>query len=114
MLYYNGLSKNGCEKLKPLIEKYTLLNNLHIHSLSFSKENLNLCKIKRPEEIKWGQYGLTGTDYEFYLTNDIHDNSRYLLSAFCRSKEEYEKAQESIRRCKKFLISRIASTLIIH
>ena len=114
MLYYNGLSKNGCEKLKPLIEKYTLLNNLDIHSLSFSKENLNLCKIKRPEEIKWDEYGLTGTDYEFYLTNDVHDKSRYLLSAFCRSKEEYEKAQESIRRCKKFLIRRIASTLIIH
>ena len=114
MLYYNGLSKNGREKLKPLLEKYTLLNNLDIHGLSFSKENLDLCKIQVRNEIKWDEYGLTGTDYEFYLTNDVHDKSRYLLSAFCRSKEEYEKAQESIRRCKKFLISRIASTLIIH
>lgn len=107
MLYYNGLSQNGCEKLKPLLEKYTLLNNLDIHSLSLSKENLDLCKIRRRSEIKWDEYGLTGTDYEFYLTNDVHDKSRYLLSAFCRSKEEYENAQEAIRRCKKFLISRV-------
>ena len=27
-LYYNGLSNNGCEKLKPLIEKYAILKNL--------------------------------------------------------------------------------------
>ena len=109
MLYYNGLSKNGCEKLKPLIEKYTLLNNLDIHSLSFSKENLDLCKIQVRNEIKWDEYGLTGTDYEFYLTNDVHDKSRYLLSAFCRSAEEYEKAQKALHRSKKFLADCIAS-----
>lgn len=109
MLYYNGLSKNGREKLKPLLEKYTLLNNLDIHGLSFSKENLDLCKIQVQNEIKWDEYGLTGTDYEFYLTNDVHDKSRYLLSAFCRSAEEYDTAQKALHRCKKFLTNRIVA-----
>lgn len=27
-LYYNGLSEYGCEKLKPLIERYAMLKNL--------------------------------------------------------------------------------------
>lgn len=109
MLYYNGLSKNGREKLKPLLEKYTLLNNLDIHGLSFSKENLDLCKIQKRKDVKWDEYGLTGTDYEFYLTNDVHDKSRYLLSAFCRSAEEYDTAQKALHRCKKFLTNRIVA-----
>lgn len=109
MLYYNGLSKNGREKLKPLLEKYTLLNNLDIHGLSFSKENLDLCKIQKRKDVKWDEYGLTGTDYEFYLTNDVYDKSRYLLSAFCRSAEEYDTAQKALHRCKKFLTNRIVA-----
>jgi hypothetical protein len=37
-LYYNGLSIYGREKLKPLIEKYALLNNIDKESLSISKD----------------------------------------------------------------------------
>lgn len=34
LLFYNGLSQNGCEKFKPLIEDYTLLNNIRIDLLA--------------------------------------------------------------------------------
>lgn len=107
MLYYNGLSMFGNEKLKPLVEKYCLLNNLDIYSLSFSKENLDLCKIQKYNEIKWENYGLTGTDYEFYLTRDVDDKSRYLIDAFCHTPEEYEEAKKALSKYKKFVAERI-------
>ena len=34
VLFYNGLSDNGREKFKPLIEKYAFLNNLRTEELS--------------------------------------------------------------------------------
>jgi hypothetical protein len=107
LLYYNGLSKYGNEKLKPLIERYTLLNNLDTQSLSFSKDNLEVCKIQKYSDVKWSKYGLTGTDYEFYLTKDVHDKSRYLLSAFCHTPQEYEEANKALSNYKKFLTKRI-------
>lgn len=107
MIYYNGLSTFGNKKLKPLIERYSLLNNLDIYSLSFSKENLDLCKIQKYNEIKWENYGLTGTDYEFYLTIDVDDKSRYLIDAFCHTPEEYEEAKKALSKYKKFVAERI-------
>ncbi|MEG0890017.1 MAG: putative phage abortive infection protein [Bacteroides sp.] len=40
-LFYNGLSNNGKDKFKPLIEKYSLLKNLRIRLLA-AKEHKNL------------------------------------------------------------------------
>lgn len=109
LLYYNGLSEFGKLKLKPLIERYALLNNLDIQSLSFSQENLNLCKIEFHDQIKWKECDLTGTDYEFYLTSDVHDKSRYLIDAFCHTPEEYEEARMALSRYKKFIAKQITS-----
>lgn len=36
LIFYNGLSENGAEKLKPLIEKYSFLNNMPINHLLHS------------------------------------------------------------------------------
>jgi hypothetical protein len=107
MLYYNGLSKFGKEKLKPLIERYCLLNNLDINSLSFSRENCEVCKIQKRSDIKWDNYGLTGTDYEFYLTKDAHDKSKYLINAFCHTSQEYEEANQTLNVFEKFTANRI-------
>ena len=107
LLYYNGLSEFGKLKLKPLIERYALLNNLDIQSLSFSQENLNLCKIEFHDQIKWKECDLTGTDYEFYLTSDVHDKTRYLIDAFCHTPEEYEEAKKALSKYKKFIAERI-------
>ena len=86
-----------------------MLNNLDIKSLSFSKENLDFCKIQKYNEIKWEDYGLTGTDYEFYLTKDVHDKSRYLLSAFCHTSQELEEANKALSNYQKFLAGRITN-----
>ena len=107
MLYYNGLSKFGKEKLKPLIERYCLLNNLDITSLSFSKENYEVYKIQKHSDINWGDYGLTGTDYEFYLTKDMHDKSKYLINAFCHTHQEYEETNQTLNVFKQFIANRI-------
>lgn len=107
MLYYNGLSKFGKEKLKPLIERYCLLNNLDITSLSFSRENYEVYKIQKHSDINWGDYGLTGTDYEFYLTKDMHDKSKYLINAFCHTHQEYEEVNQTLNVFKKFIANRI-------
>lgn len=108
VLYYNGLSIYGREKLKPLIEKYALLNNIDKESLSISKELNTVLPNIRP--VGWaGKYGLTGKDYEFYLTNDVHDKSSYQLSAFCHTPQEFEEANTALSNYKKFLAGRIAN-----
>lgn len=112
LLYYNGLSKYGNEKLKPLIERYTLLNNLDTHGLSFSKDNLEACQIQKHSDIKWDELGLTGTDYEFYLTKEAQDKSRYLLSAFCHNSKEYNDANMALSNYKRFLAERITNQSI--
>ena len=43
ILFYNGLSDNGVEKFKPLIEKYALMNNLRTDLLA-KPEDENLYK----------------------------------------------------------------------
>lgn len=40
IIFYNGLSEKGMDKLKPIIEKYTLLNNVP-HDLLFDRGHLN-------------------------------------------------------------------------
>lgn len=101
VLYYNGLSIYGSEKLKPLIEKYALLNNIDKESLSISKEFNTY--LPNPRPIGWaGKYGITGKDYEFYLSDDMHDKTKYLLSAFCHTPQEFEDASRALCNFKNF------------
>lgn len=37
LIFYNGLSQIGCEKLKPLLEKYSILKNIRKHDLASVK-----------------------------------------------------------------------------
>lgn len=100
LLYYNGLSKYGNEKLKPLIEKYALLNNLDKCSLSISKEYLDKLKEKDLfRDKEWfKKYQLTGVDYEYYLTDAPNNPSKYYIRAFGCRDEELVDAKESIRK----------------
>lgn len=100
LLYYNGLSNYGNEKLKPLIEKYSLLNNLDKGSLAVSKEYLDKLTAKNlVKDKEWFKdYQVTGRDYEYYLTEAQDDPSKYNIRAFgCRC-EELDNAKESIRK----------------
>ncbi len=80
-LFYNGISDNGYEKLKPLMEDYSLLKNIRPNLLSLCKENnQKLYRISKGNHYLFTN-GFSGTDYEFFLT-DKEDKRKYHLSAF--------------------------------
>ena len=81
-LYYNGLSENGCEKLKPLMEHYSMLKNLRPDLLILCKNNYVLINESglSPQNIK--DAGFSNTDYEFFLTIEEKDSSKYNIKAF--------------------------------
>lgn len=72
LLYYNGLSPNGNERFKPIIEEYALLNNLRYELLA-NKEEVENCKRK------------TSFNYDFEDA-DLLMPSEYKKSAFVYKK----------------------------
>ena len=91
LLYYNGLSSLGNEKLKPLIEKYSILKNINPYLLILSynsfKETLAGTSIEAVNSLK--DAGFTGTDYELMLTDYINDIRKYHYKAFKLSQAEF-------------------------
>lgn len=92
-LYYDGLSDFGKVKLKPLIEKYSMLNNLNEGLLTLSYENSQII-----DGIPWSIFAnychtnnYPPTDYLFFLTDSDNDDTRYNVSAFYHQKEDQEK-----------------------
>ena len=82
-LYYNGLSENGYEKLKPLLEEFSMLKNLREDLLTLCRENVRLLDEKKlsVEDLKWNKF--SGTDYEFFMTDCKHpDSGHYFVQAF--------------------------------
>jgi hypothetical protein len=78
-LFYNGLTL-GKNKLKPLIEKYAMLNNLRPELLTLCKENRDCLPIS-PNKVM--EAGFSGTDFEFFLS-ETPNIDKYSLSAFYR------------------------------
>ena len=85
-IYYNALQP-AYIKFKVLIEKYALLKNLRHELLTLTKETEDYYiergltdEIMRPK-------GFSTRDFEFYLTDDSLDNSRYHLGAFWKQSE---------------------------
>ena len=100
-LYYNGLSSYGNAKLKPLIERYCMLKNLRADLLCCCKENqgvLNKVGVKK-EQVQKDRH--TGTDYEFFLTDQENDPTKYNIRAFYNA-EELPKGIEHLRRWRQF------------
>ncbi len=81
-LYYNGLSDYGNEKLKPLIERYCLLKNLREDLLCCCMENRDKLAAVEKTILDAKNEGFTGTDYEFNLTLEYGDKTKYHISAF--------------------------------
>ncbi len=107
MLYYNGLSIFGREKLKPLIEKYSLLNNLDIHYLSLSKEYQNDAHVDIKKSDDWyTKFGLSGRDYEYYLTESDNDLMRYNVRAFGHRDDEIAAAKNALRNFERMMEER--------
>ena len=56
MLFYNCLSTNGVDKFKPLIEKYTLFNNLRLDLLATEEDKSLYIAVRNGEKEKEGEY----------------------------------------------------------
>lgn len=106
ILYYNGLSEFGREKLKPLIEKYALLDNIDKLGLACSGEYKNLLGLNpnlRDNKPILAQYDVTWTDFEYYLTEDIDDVEKYNIHAFGYGEKEVKNAQKAIQNFRSML-----------
>lgn len=104
MLYYNGFFY---AKMKRLMEKYHLLNNLRTDLLTLTRENYlyfqGLGKHAYDDAIK---AGFSGRDFEMYLTDSKEDNTKYYLGAFYTN-AEIEKGKAVLDRWNKFVASKV-------
>lgn len=103
-LYYNGLSENGCMKLKPLMERYSILKNLRVEFLTLCKENRQKFDTAGLSANEVVNAGFSYRDYEFYQTDREDDVTKYSLSAFYNH-EELPEGQAYYRRWKDFCVN---------
>lgn len=102
-LFYNGISSVGKQKFKHLIEEYSLLKNIREDLLTLSKENLNIVTNKRFNQKLLQDNGYSGTDYEFWITDDKDDKEKYYVSAFY-NKNEIERGKRKVREWHDFFV----------
>lgn len=103
-LFYNGISSVGKQKFKRLIEQYSLLKNIREDLLTLSKENLKIVTNKGFNQKFLQDNGYSGTDYEFWITDDKNDTERYYISAFY-NKEEIERGERKVREWHDFFVN---------
>lgn len=91
LLFYNGLSLFGKEKLKPLIEKYSMLNNINEDLLALCNDFILFedKETRKKFEENCGKKEYPPTDYLFCI-NDEKDTFGYNVSAFYHQKEDQE------------------------
>lgn len=104
-LFYNGLSSYGRNKLKPLLERYSMLKNLREELLSLCKENEETLKGLHlsVDDVKKADF--SGGDYEFCITDKQGDKSKYHLSAFYTS-EHINEGKDTLSQWTAFLSER--------
>lgn len=106
-LYYNGLSAYGNEKLKPLIERYCMLKNIREDLLACSRENLEIFNKAGLNREMVKVEGYSGTDYEFYITAERNDKTKYHVSAFFNTPQSQNEAIKRIEEWNCYLRDRI-------
>lgn len=102
MLYYNGLFH---PKMKKMIERYCLLNNIRKRLLPMSLEYRAFLEGKGIDKRDLGYADFSIGDFEYYLTDDKNDVSKYYLGAFYTSKEISE-GQALLERWRIFVNSK--------
>ena len=106
ILYYNGLSEFGRQKLKPLIEKYALLDNIdrwHLVPSREYKDTLGLNPALKENRDWFVEHGLTGTDYEYFLTEEENDINKYNIKAFGSGQEAMGNSKQYISNLQSVL-----------
>ena len=105
-LFYNSLSKMGNTKFKPLIERYSLLKNLRKDLLTLCKENNDLLLEKGMTYSNLKDLGFSGTDYEFFLTDQEDQEDAFYVKAFYNEKE-IDKGKERVQKWKDFFTTAV-------
>lgn len=101
MLYYNGFFH---PKMKKMIERYCLLNNIRTDLLPMSLEYKNFLEsINKTIKNLYDAHFSVG-DFEFYLTDNKKDKTRYYLSAFY-TKKDMEQGKKLLNRWRQFVKS---------
>lgn len=103
-IYYNALSPRNV-KLKLLIEKYTLLKSLRREILTRTKEAGTFYDGLGMLEKEMLDNKFSSKDFEYYLTNNPGDPTKYFLSAFWKP-SEIEKGEEFYRAWRSFIDSK--------
>lgn len=103
MLYYNGFFH---VKMKKLMEKYHLLNNLRTDLLTLTHDNFNYIVGLGKTVRDVVNSGFTGRDFEMYLTDSEDDDTKYHLSAFYTD-TEMNKGVEVLNKWNDFVASSV-------
>lgn len=108
MLYYNGFFH---PKMKKMMERYCLLNNIRKDLLPMSYEYYVFLREQgvSKEDLRDAHFSIG--DFEYYLTDDENDDTRYHLSAFF-SKGELDKGHALLNRWRTFIKSNFRNTII--
>ena len=80
-IYYDALQPKNI-KMKKLIERYSLLNNLRTSLLSLTPEASSFYKKYGLSEKELLEKGFSGNDFEYYLTAEREESTKYYLTAF--------------------------------
>lgn len=102
MLYYNGLFH---PKMKRMMEKYSLLNNIRTWLLPMSLEYFVFLKVKGIDKLDLKESGFSVGDFEYYLTDDRNDMSKYYIGAFY-TKNEIKAGQALLEKWRKIIASK--------
>lgn len=105
-LYYNGLSVYGKDKLKPLIEEFTMLKNLRIELLTICKENSEIAIELGLSHDDVTSAGFSGTDFEFWLTEECEDKKYHIMAFY--NKDHIEEGKANIKKWHDYLQSHSA------
>lgn len=101
MLYYNGFFH---PKMKKMMERYCLLNNIRKDLLPMSLEYRNFLESINKTRENLSDVHFSVGDFEFYLTDDENDNTRYHISAFY-TKKEMKEGIDLLNRWRQFVKS---------
>lgn len=103
LLYYNGFFH---PKIKALMEKYCMLNNLRIELLPLSYENSQYLRGLGLTVEDLTKNNFSGGDFEFLLTDSKNDANKYYIGAFYTKKEQ-ERGKRLLNKWNAFISRKV-------
>ena len=109
-LYYNALYPDY-SKFKKLIEKYSFLKALRHDLLTVTKETRQYYGSLGIDESILNQTDFGVDDFNFYLTDDPKDDTKYLISAFW-NQEDRHLGEEHLEKWRSFISEKTNKSVV--